>query len=712
MTEQLRWEVIIDDKGAPKLVAMGNDAEKMGQKSEAAGRRLRRMGDDAEQAKKGIDKLSSTVGAVQVAMGNLASQAITNVASAMTNQIALSWEYGGALDDMHQRLGIATDDLQIMNEWAEQNGTDLSSLEKVLGKLTVKIADGDATLKRYNITSGDMNEAFLQVAAAVEAAPTQLEKARIANAAFGKSWQDMMPILKQGKEGLQEIAANVQLISQDDIEMLAKMDDRLAALKSTTRGLGAELLTAFGPATMALLEGMAVEVRNLHKAMSAEDDDEFITRIGAKKGAMPNSDVMDRMRFSYRLGGTPDQLSSEDIQRLLDYQKTRGGLTMGSMTGVQFEDPKAWTNLESAYKRALLREREMKKKADEESAKRREEDRRAQREMEAATELAEEQAKRDEAERKMLAQEEWMRRNAVHVELTPEMGFNRMIDQGVWNRQQEETFRANNPVEYSAKPTERLGPTLSAQMDEYGFRNGSSYTYATADGLNTLDTGTASANQMRAAVEAARAYQVELQRIAQEQDQVNAQVEEFGAAWDRVSSSISDTASGELAPALWDVFARGHDAMDTFGDAAGNILRNLTLEFTQLALKWAILSGISAGMGGAGPGSFLGFLGGGPRHATGTVSSPGGIGTLGEMGPERYRLPSGIEGIAMAGTYAIPKGTQVWPTQASSRQINFSPVFQIQGGDPMMTAAAIDRRIRDTAVALLDDQERTRRTNG
>jgi hypothetical protein len=703
MTEQLRWEVIIDDKGAPKLVAMGNDAEKMGQKSETAGRRLRRMGDDAEQAKKGLDKANSAVNAATVALGNLVSSGIENAIGAMSSQIAASWEYAASLNDMSDRLNITTDDLQYMSEWAEQSGTDTESLAKSLGKLTTKIADGDATLKRYNITSGDMNEAFLQVADAVEKAPTQLEKARIANAAFGKSWQEIMPILKEGRAGLQEISNSVKVIDQEDIDDIAKLDDALASMKSASRGLGAELLAAFGPALRTQLEETKATVQMLRDAMDAESDSDFMARIGAKKGALP---------FTYKLGGSPDQMSSADIQRVLDYGGGRNGFTTGRGI-VEYEDPKAWANLETKYKRALLREREIKKKADEDAAKRREEDRRAQAQMEADDLARESSAKLAEANKKAQADAEEYRRNIVNVNLTPEMIDEiAPIPRDVWNSNREKAFQKVKDSEYTARPKEKYGPTLAAQMDQYGFRDGFSYTYATDEGMNSLDLGKANTTEIRQAVEAARAYQESLQGVAQGWDEVQQQIEEANAAWERVSTSIADTASGELAPALWDVFARGHDAMDEFGDAAGNILRNLAMEFTQLALKWAILSGISAGFGGAGPGSFLSFLGGGPRHATGTVSSPGGIGTLGEMGPERYRLPNGIEGIAMAGTYAIPRGTQVWPTQASSRQIHFAPVFNIQGGDPFANATAIDRRIRDTAAVLLDDQERTRYSVG
>lgn len=698
MAETLRWELVIDDKGAPKIVAAGNNFENLGKKSETAGRRMRKMGDDAEKSSDSVKGLSGAAAATAVAVGSLAADGIQNLAGAMVNQIAIAWDYTASLKDMSDRLGISTDDLQLMSEWTEQSGTDLETAAKAMGKLTVKIADGDATLKRYGITNGNVNEAFLQVADAVEKAATQQEKAKIANAAFGKSWQELMPILKLGREGLAELSGNLDLISEADIQAVADLDDALAHMKGAARGLAAELLGAFGPTLQRQLEETAATIKIIRDYMDKESEGDFLDRIGAKKGAIPFTRTLPQSSVG--------QMSSADLQRIMDYGGGANGFS-GSMGLVQYEKPGMQRDILAAFPKAKAREKAAAEKAAAEEAKRREEDARAQAALEAAGLAAEDAAKRADADRKAQAEADAYRRNIANVDLSPETGGYSFLDQQVYNRNREEAFQKVKDSEYTQKPKERFGPSLAGQMDQYGWTSGNTYSYATSGGMNQLDLGTATPDQIRAATEEAKAFHVELAAIADAQDLANQKTAEYAAAWERVSGSIADTASGELAPALWDVFGRGHDAMEEFGDAAGNILRNLTMEFAQLAIKWAILQGLSAGMGGAGPGSFLSFLGGG-GHATGTVSSPGGILALGERGPEPFRTPSGQMGIATGGLYSVPRGTQVWKNQGNMGPITIAPVFHANGANANDLAKAMIPKLRSLVLDTIDSRGRTR----
>jgi len=689
MADTYRWELIVDDNGSPKLMKMGDEAEKMGAKSEKAGQRVKKMGQDVKDTEEhlsgmgkatevvsesvkslakewtsGFSEMASQAGSV--ALGNLGAEGLMKVGESLLEAAHGALEFGASIGDMSERLGVSTDDLQVLGAWADQSGTDLDTLAKAMGKLTIKIADGDAVLKRHGITSIDAKTAFMQVADAVEHASTQSEKAKIANAAFGKSWQEIMPVLKMGREEMEKVAGSMIMVSEEDITKLKALDDQLKAMSNTSRGLAAELMAAFGPSMTELVSGMATEMRNLNDKMQKESDSDFLTRIGAKKSWMPGA-------YTIPKSVSPDQMSSADLQTVMDQSPSKNGFSM-DMSLTTFEDPSAWTNLESKYAKALTREREAKAKAEEEDRQKRLQQQKEKQKQDEDDSLRAEDAAREKEEAKKTRELQRLHRLAEHVDLPVTM-----LQQGDFNRDQDAKWQDYKEGEFSPKPKERYGSSLGKQMDQYGWRNADTFTYATDGGMNQLDLGTATPSQMRAAVEEAKKFQDELGKISTAQQNLNAQSEEFRAAWSRVAESISNEISGDLAPALFNVFARGHSAMDEFGNAAGAIVRNLTIEFTQLALKWLILKGITAAMNASAPGSgsaFGALIGG---HATGSASSPGGVMALGEKGPERYRLPSGDEGIAHEGIYSVPKGTQVWPTREAKRDATNSLVDEAHG---------------------------------
>jgi hypothetical protein len=698
MAEQIRWELVIDDKGAPKLVAVSDGFEKLGKKSEDAGKRMRKMSDDSEKANAAVKVLGDRVDAASVAMGNWISQGLQAVGSEFVDQIKIAWEYAGTIDDMSQRLNVSTTDLQYMSEWAEQSGTSVEVAAKAMAKLSVKIADGDSTLKRYNITSGDSVEAFVQVADAVENAATQQEKAKIANAAFGKQWVELMPILKQGKEGLEELAGAVDVISQQDIEAVAKLDDALLRMKSSARGLAVEFLAAFGPEIQQQIEDTAAAIKMARDWMKEESEGDFLKRVGVTQyGFGGNNLVSQQGKFE------PHKMSSDDLQRLIGIRNEAR-----KNNGYENLERGATNTLEGYYKAALIREKEERAKAEAAEAKRRADEAKAQAELDAENARIERERNQRLKDAQAEADAIEYRRNTVNVDF---FGGNdtamRDYQTYDWNRPRDRSFARSKDVERVANMSAAdaaLRKKSIGELDEFGWRDGNKISYATSGGMAEIDTVSASSEELAAASAAAQNFQREIGAIIEAEEQATEKTAEFRAAWERVSESIADTASSELAPAIYDVFVEGEDAMDKFGDAAGNILRSLVIEFTQLTIKWAILKGLAAASSGTGPGTLLSFIGGG--HATGTVSSPGGILSLGEQGPEAFRTPSGQAGIAAGGVYSVPKGTQVWRNEPS--QITISPVFHASGANAEDLARAVMPRLQTLVYDAIDSRGRTR----
>lgn len=238
-----------------------------------------------------VGGMSSLSGAVGLVTGAFAAYGAMEVASWIKNQAAAAVEYGASLQDMSDRLGINTDKLQVYSAWAELSGTSTETLAKSIAKLEVSIAKGDKELASFGVTSLDADQAFMQVVAAVEKAPTQFEKARIAEAAFGKGWAELMPVLNAGTGALKEMTENTSIVDAEDIQRMAKMDDSIAALNQSFRALGVEIVAAFGPAFVSTMDYAARKIRELNDTFTDENKEGSVANI-RKIGNDPRLQVM------------------------------------------------------------------------------------------------------------------------------------------------------------------------------------------------------------------------------------------------------------------------------------------------------------------------------------------------------------------------------------------------------------------------------------
>lgn len=132
-------------------------------------------------------------------------------------------ELGSELDDQSNRLGISSDELQAWRfaagqagASAEEMGAGLKILTKNLAdaadggagaaefqKLGIKIKDSKGQVKDATAVIGDLAEA-------VKKADTQTEQAGIALKFFGKGGLALLPMLRDGKEGIDALFKRVQ----------------------------------------------------------------------------------------------------------------------------------------------------------------------------------------------------------------------------------------------------------------------------------------------------------------------------------------------------------------------------------------------------------------------------------------------------------------------------------------------------------------------
>ena len=265
--EKIRYVLDVDDKGTQKLVEFGDAAEKTGKKTEKA----------MDKAGSSIAGVGEQIPGVSQAMQTLALGPMAAVAAAavavgagLVLLISKGIDYADSMNDLADRTGQSVEILSRLAPVAELGGTSLESVSQIMGKFAGKVAVGDEAIKSLNLSTTDGVGAMIEIADRVKNAKTHTEAVTIAQKAYGKQWQEMMPILKMGGESINEVMGGAAVVTAEMAEKSARVKDEMVLIQNKINGLALTLAEKVLPHIEDWLDG----VNQIRIAMGLLDDQE------------------------------------------------------------------------------------------------------------------------------------------------------------------------------------------------------------------------------------------------------------------------------------------------------------------------------------------------------------------------------------------------------------------------------------------------------
>lgn len=251
--EKIRYVLDVDDKGTPKIVKFGEASEKAGKKASSsfasAGAAVQNLGEK-------IPGLSGAMGVLSGGPMMAAAAGTAAVVGGFGAMVMHSVNAADGMNDLSLRLGISTERLSVLSLYAEQSGTDIDTLAKAMGKLGAKVAGGDETLKKMGVTASSTDEALFQVADKIAATEAPMLRLKLATDAFGKSGQEMLPLLVQGGDALRKMGGNAAIVTTEMAQMSDEFNDNMAAMKAQVANIGLNIASAVLPHMMDWLDGV------------------------------------------------------------------------------------------------------------------------------------------------------------------------------------------------------------------------------------------------------------------------------------------------------------------------------------------------------------------------------------------------------------------------------------------------------------------------
>lgn len=232
-----------------------------------------KVGADLSDFSKATKTLSKDLGKMSKNLGKMGAGLTKSVTlpaiAAAAGLGALAIKAGQAADELitlSNQTGISTKTLQELEYASRFVDVEVETMAKGLGKVTramgaankkgedyIEIAEGlRISTRDANGQMLDSEEVFYNTIDALGAMTNETEREIAAQEIFGKSYQDIMPLIKAGTgalKGYKEEAEELGIIMSDtEVNALGKFDDSMQQLQATTVGLRNKVAIALLPA--------------------------------------------------------------------------------------------------------------------------------------------------------------------------------------------------------------------------------------------------------------------------------------------------------------------------------------------------------------------------------------------------------------------------------------------------------------------------------
>lgn len=256
-------DAMSDEMGDAETAAdkLGDEVEETGKQSDEAGGRFEKFGSVMKSVGKVLAVTMAAIGTAAVAAGKKLYDMANDVAAA-----------GDNIDKMSQRLGLSREAYQEWDYVLSQSGVDINSVQTGMKTLTNSIDDAkngtDKAIEKFTrlgITQEDLanksrEDIFAMTIAGLQKMTDDTEKAALANDMFGRSGQEMIPLLNASAESTEELLQKSRdlgmVMSDEAITATVNYTDSMDTLKRTFSAVKNNIVSDLLPGFTKILDGL------------------------------------------------------------------------------------------------------------------------------------------------------------------------------------------------------------------------------------------------------------------------------------------------------------------------------------------------------------------------------------------------------------------------------------------------------------------------
>jgi hypothetical protein len=231
---------------------------------------------DSKRAQKVFDQSVREIEGAAKRAGVAVGAGLAGAATALGALAQQAIKTADQMGEASQRTGVTTEALSRLKFAAEQSGTSFAAVEKGLQRIAREADAGGATLQRIGVAATDsagkmrpVNDILLDVADRFGRMGNATERAAAAQAIFGKAGAELVPLLSQGRAGIEALGDEAErlgiVFSQETADAAGAFNDNLDKLKSAALGLGNDLATELLPALLEVTNAAVAFVQQIRE---------------------------------------------------------------------------------------------------------------------------------------------------------------------------------------------------------------------------------------------------------------------------------------------------------------------------------------------------------------------------------------------------------------------------------------------------------------
>lgn len=233
---------------------------------------LRRVGEGVtfQNVKEGLDAMTGWIeGAIRKAW---------NLGEAIVKNTLAVGSWADELLTESAQYGVSVEELQRMHKTATLIDTDAESILAARDKMVKNIKKGNADAmgavaamneaidpRNFTQSKESIEDLFWMTGEWIASLEDSGDQEMYSMALFGKSWRDLLPLFKSGRQEYEETMNSWSVLEEDQVKKLGEMDDQYQKMTAEWETFKAEILSTFaGPMT----EGMKT-ITDLFRELNA-----------------------------------------------------------------------------------------------------------------------------------------------------------------------------------------------------------------------------------------------------------------------------------------------------------------------------------------------------------------------------------------------------------------------------------------------------------
>jgi len=181
------------------------------------------------------------------------------------------WQYAAQLVDTSvDDIVKATDKLMQKTKDADEG---VALIESSTGQWGVRIKDANGQLR-------DQTDIFWDFLDVLEQVDNETERNALAQEYFGKSYRELIPLIRAGREGWEEAAAAADVVTEGNVSNLTELNDKLQEMDQKWQTTKMTLLAQLAPAFEKVADALEYVMDLLREWAESEEGQQAISSIG------------------------------------------------------------------------------------------------------------------------------------------------------------------------------------------------------------------------------------------------------------------------------------------------------------------------------------------------------------------------------------------------------------------------------------------------